>query len=77
MMKPEDIHFILSRKLPGAEVTVTDMTGTFDHFQVDVLWKDFAGKSLIEQHKIVNGALHDALDDGRIHALKIKTYSPK
>lgn len=68
---------ILNRQLPGAEVTVSDLTGTMDHFQVDVFWPGFTGKSLIEQHKLVNRALSDALDDGRIHALKIKTYSPK
>ena len=74
MMAPEEIHEILIRKLPGAEVTVQDLTGTRDHFEVVVLWSGFNGKSLIEQHQAVNKSLADLLEDGRIHALKIKTY---
>ena len=76
MIESDEIYKILSQKLNGAEVTVQDMTGTMDHFQVDVFWGGFKGKSLIEQHKLVNTALSDALEDGRIHALKIKTYVP-
>lgn len=74
MMDPEELHQILTQKLPGAEITVEDMTGTQDHFHVTVLSGDFKGKSLIEQHQIVNRALADCLEDGRIHALKIKTH---
>ena len=73
MMTPDEIKNILLQKLAGAEVEVEDMTGTFDHFQVQVAWKEFLGKPLIKQHKIVHDALLDALEDGRIHALKIKT----
>ena len=72
-MEPQEIHGILAQKLPGAEITVEDMTGTRDHFEVIVLWSGFNGKSVIEQHKIVNQALTEPLNDGRIHALKIKT----
>ena len=72
-MEPQEIHGILAQKLPGAEITVEDMTGTRDHFEVIVLWSGFNGKSVIEQHKIVNQALADPLNEGKIHALKIKT----
>ena len=72
-MEPQQIHAILTQKLPGAEVTVEDMTGTRDHFEVIVLWSGFNGKSVIEQHKIINQALAGPLDEGKIHALKIKT----
>ena len=61
------------QKLPGAEITVEDMTGTRDHFEVIVMWLGFNGKSVIEQHKMVNQALEGPLHDGKIHALKIKT----
>ena len=74
MITPEEIHEALVKKLPGSEVTVQDMTGTRDHFEVVVMWSGFNGKSLIEQHKSVNEALAGQLEDGRIHALKIKTY---
>ena len=77
MVDPEVIQKILSERLIGAEVTVEDMTGTRDHFQVQVLWDGFRGKGLIQQHQIVNRALSAQLEDGSIHALKIKTIAPK
>lgn len=76
-MDPEMIQSILLKALPGAEVTITDMTGTRDHFEALVLWEGFKGKNLIQQHQMVNQALAPQLEDGRIHALKIKTYAPK
>ncbi len=72
-MEPQEIHAILAQKLPGAEVTVEDMTGTRDHFEVIVMWSGFNSKGIMEQHRIVNQALADLLDAGTIHALKIKT----
>ena len=72
-MTPEEIREILIKRLAGSSVEVEDMTGTMDHFQVTVVWPGFQGKGLIEQHKIVNQALAAPLEDGRIHALKIKT----
>ena len=75
-MTPEEIQKILIQALQGAEVTVQDLTGTRDHFEVTVMWNGFQGKSLIEQHKLVNQSLAHPLEDGRIHALKIKTYKP-
>ena len=74
MITPEEIQNILVQKLPGAEITVEDMTGTSDHFQVMVLWSGFNGKGLIQQHQWVNRALEEELASGRIHALKIKTH---
>lgn len=77
MIEPEMIQKILAEKLSGAEVTVEDMTGTQDHFEVKVLWEGFKGKGLVEQHQVINKALAPQLEDGSIHALKIKTYAPK
>lgn len=73
MIEAEEIQKILCEKLPGAEVTVEDLTGTQDHFQATVFWSGFRGKPLFEQHQLVNEALREAMEDGRIHALKIKT----
>ena len=75
MISLEEIQNRLSQKIPGAEITVQDMTGTLDHFQVHVMWQGFRGMSLIEQHQTVNRALSDFLEDGRIHALAIKTFA--
>ncbi len=76
-MTVDEIKAILEDKLQGAQVTVEDLTGTQDHFEAHVLWEGFRGKGLIEQHQMVNRALSAALEDGRIHALKIKTRIPQ
>lgn len=73
MMTPDQIQEILAKAFPGGRVEVEDMTGTSDHFQVRVLWPEFKGKGLIEQHRRVHDVLAAYLEDGRIHALKIKT----
>ena len=67
----EEIQTTLQKALPGSEVTVRDMTGGGDHFEVILLSPAFRGKMLIEQHQIVHAALEGLKD--RIHALQIKT----
>ena len=73
MTLAEEIQTALSKALPDSEVTVQDMTGGGDHFEVIVVSPAFRGKMLIEQHQMVHGAL-EALKD-KIHALKIKTLA--
>jgi len=62
--------------LPGAEVSVEDLTGGGDHFRAEVVSDRFEGLSRIQQHKLV----YDVFDDeigGAIHALSIKTAVPE
>ncbi len=42
------------------------------HFQVLIVSAAFEGKSLLEQHRLVNGAVRDLIG-GEIHALGLKT----
>jgi len=76
MIEPEEVKRILTAALPEAEITVEDQTGTLDHFQIFVVSKDFEGKTLIEQHLMVQRPLKQAIEDGRIHAVQIKTMKP-
>ena len=69
----EEIQSCIAKAILSAEVTVQDMTGGGDHFEVVVLSPAFRGKMLIEQHQMVHAALEPLKD--RIHALKIKTLS--
>lgn len=73
MITCAQIEAMITTSLGDAEVTVIDTTGTNDHFKAEVASAAFAGKSLIEQHKMVQGAVQAALNDGRIHAFSIKT----
>ena len=76
MMQTEEIKKIVEGNLPESQVDVSDMTGTMDHFQVTVISPAFEGKSLIERHQMVQTPLRPAVEDGRIHALSLKTFTP-
>jgi acid stress-induced BolA-like protein IbaG/YrbA len=76
-MNPEEIQAILEKALPDSTVRVDDLTGGGDHFQVWIISSVFEGKSLLDQHQMVYGALGEALGSERIHALALKTYTPE
>ena len=77
MMDPSAVRMMVERAFPGALVEVADQTGTFDHFQIRVVSDFFIGKSILEQHRMVQTSLGEALSDGRIHAIQVKTSIPK
>jgi stress-induced morphogen len=62
--------------IPDAEVSVTDPTGTMDHFSIHVASRRFEGRSLLDRHRMVYKALSEPMKDGRIHAVEIKTKVP-
>ena len=66
---------LIRARIPDAEVQVFDRTGTMDHFNVTVRSEAFNGKTLIEQHQLVYGALKAALKDGRVHAVELRTIA--
>jgi stress-induced morphogen len=73
-MATEPLQRLLQHAFPDAtELSVEDRTGGGDHFQVTVATPRFDGLSLLEQHRLVNDALAEALRDGTIHELRIKT----
>jgi stress-induced morphogen len=71
----EELTGLIRAQLPDAEVQIFDRTGTMDHFNVTVRSTAFSGKSLLEQHKLVYGALREALRDGRVHAVELRTVA--
>lgn len=73
MIENEALTHLIRSKIPDADVHVVDRTGTMDHFNVTVRSDVFKGKTLIEQHQLVYGALKPALSDGRVHAVELKT----
>jgi stress-induced morphogen len=72
MPTPKTLESLLLNAFPGAQVQVTDLTGTQDHFQATVVTRAFAGKSRVEQHQMVYAALGDLMK-GDIHALALTT----
>jgi len=75
VMTCAELKELLEKKIPEAHVRVSDLTGTSDHFDVDIVSPVFEGKSLVEQHKIVHEACGIHLTT-TIHALQIKTRTP-
>jgi len=73
MIDTPSLVALIRAELPDARVDVVDRTGTMDHFNVKVRSQAFAGRPLLEQHRLVYAALGDALKDGRVHALEITT----
>jgi stress-induced morphogen len=66
-----EIERLIAQALPGAEVEVLDETGSGDHLRAIVRAPQFAGRSRIDQHRMVRAAVQSRMDDGSIHALSI------
>jgi stress-induced morphogen len=77
MIDDASMTALIRETLPDAQVRIHDMTGTMDHFEVLVRSSAFTGKSLMDRHRLVEKALKQARDDGRIHALAIRTDLPE
>ena len=75
MPTAEELEQRIASALPGAEVSVDDLTGGGDHFRAEVVSDRFAGLSRIEQHKLVYDVFGSDVG-GAIHALSIKTSIP-
>ena len=57
-------------------VEVRDLTGTDNHFGVRVVSAAFAGKGLVERHKMVYAPLLDWIEDDTVHALSVEARTP-
>ena len=75
-MEPNELKALIEKGITDAKVEVVDTTGTKDHFSAVVISKSFEKLSLIEQHQSVYKAV-GALMTKEVHALQLKTYSPK
>ncbi len=77
MIEDASIVALIRDSLPDARVEIVDWSsfGTRDHFNITVRSRAFAGKPLIDQHRMVYDAIGAALKDGRIHAAQLKTIA--
>jgi len=73
-MTSEQIEQLIRQHFPDAEVVVRSDDGI--HFQAVVVSEAFAGKSRVEQHRLVYQALGEGLDSGEIHAISFRTLTP-
>ena len=76
-MNPGQLKQRLESLAPQTDVEVVDMTGTQDHYQVVIVSPVFAGKMMLEQHRMVMALVQAEIDSGEVHALTMKTYTPE
>ena len=69
-METEKVKQLIEAGLPGAKVEVT---GDGRHFEAVVIHPDFAGKTLLQQHRMVKETVKEQLASDELHALSIKT----
>lgn len=74
-MPAEEIERLIKAALPQAEVEIRDLAGDNDHFAAHVVAPEFAGKSRVQQHKLVYEALGGRMG-GELHALQLTTQVP-
>lgn len=74
-MKAEDIADKIRAAMPDAKVELQDLTGTADHWKATIVSSAFAGKSLIQRHRLVMAALAEEMK-GPIHALTLDVKTP-
>ena len=74
-MDADDIARRIETALPGARTTLRDLTGTRDHWDIEVVSERFAGLSSLQRHRAVHAALRDVLG-GELHAVQIRALAP-
>jgi stress-induced morphogen len=71
-MSKSEIERMIREALPDAEVEVKDLAGDGEHYAATVVSAAFKGKSRVQQHQIVYGALKGRMG-GELHALALTT----
>jgi stress-induced morphogen len=71
-MSSTQIEQMIREALPDAKVEIQDLAGDGDHYSATVVSSAFRGKSRVQQHQMVYGALKGRMG-GELHALKLQT----
>ena len=73
-MQAADIEAMIRAALPDATVEIRDLAGDGDHYAATVTSAAFKGKSRVQQHQMVYGALQGRMG-GVLHALALTTVT--
>lgn len=74
-MESAEIERLIRAALPDARVEIQDLAGDGDHYAATVVSEAFRGKSRVQQHQMVYGALKGQMG-GVLHALALTTLAP-
>lgn len=75
-MEAHDIERMIKEAFPDAKVIIEDLRGDGDHYSALVVSQAFRGKSRVQQHQMVYGALGGKMG-GELHALALTTATPE
>ncbi len=74
-MESSEIERLIKAAFPDARVEIQDLAGDGDHYAATVVAEAFRGKSRVQQHQMVYGALKGQMG-GVLHALALTTSVP-
>ena len=74
-MDAGEIERLIKEGIPDATVEIRDLAGDGNHYAATVIASSFAGKSRVQQHKLVYDALKGQMG-GVLHALALQTGTP-
>lgn len=77
-MSRETLSAYLEEAFPDADITLTALVADDNHWQVEIVSSQFAGKSRVAQHQMVYRSLQGKVgnDGDMLHALALKTRPP-
>lgn len=75
-MDAREIEGLIKAAIPDAQVEIKDLAGDGDHYAATVISPAFRGKSRVQQHQLVYGALQGRMG-GVLHALALTTGAPQ
>jgi stress-induced morphogen len=75
VIQPSEIQRLILAALPGATVSVRDLTGGGDHYEIDIVSAAFEGMPTIQRHRLVHAPLREVLG-GALHAVALRTRTP-
>ena len=71
-MQLKEIEVLIKESFPDAIIEIQDLAGDGNHYSATVISSKFAGKTKIQQHKMVYDSLKGKMGNG-LHALALKT----
>lgn len=74
-MDAHEIESMIKSALPDAAIEIKDLAGDGNHYAATVTSEAFRGKSRVQQHQMVYGALQGRMG-GILHALALTTLTP-
>ncbi|KAF9194529.1 hypothetical protein BGZ51_009092 [Haplosporangium sp. Z 767] len=76
ILKPESLEIINDSSKHAHHSAMRGVTSKETHFRVNVVSEAFAGKTTMQRHRLIYGALKKDFDAG-LHALSLNTKTPE